>query len=179
MKAEPFSVNSLRQFLFNSKMEEVDVEESSRDRRRGRGRGRMNQEQEMPSMINFFKKRTPIRLHNHSRTGSSISSASTDTFSPLSEWSIDWRGINRVKRVAAGTCFFFQLHTLFSHIYSNTGAGGLIFRADFYTEPVALKQISSQVMDASNLDEFSLELSMLARLSSHPGVVRSYRSMNY
>ena len=27
MKAEPFSVNSLRQFLFNSKMEEVDVEE--------------------------------------------------------------------------------------------------------------------------------------------------------
>ena len=61
-------------------------------------------------------------------------------------------------------------------MYSNTGAGGLIFRADFYTEPVALKQISSQVMDASNLDEFSLELSMLARLSSHPGVVRSHLS---
>ena len=132
----------------------------------------------MPSMINFFKKRAPIRLY-HQRNGSSVSSASTccfatrmctqnmiritikyvqnklgtDTFSPLSEWSIDWRGINRVKRVAAG-------------------AGGLIFRADFYTEPVALKQISAQVMDASNLDEFSLELSMLARLSSHPGVVR-------
>eukprot|EP00938_MAST-03A_sp_MAST-3A-sp1_P001429 g1429.t1 len=149
MKAEPFSVNSLRQFLFNSKMEDVDMEESSRHLRRGR----VNQEQEMPSMINFFKRRTPIRLYNHGRTGSSISSASTDTFSPLSEWSIDWRGINRVKRVAAG-------------------AGGLIFRADFYTEPVALKQISSQVMDSSNLDEFSLELSMLARLSSHPGVVR-------
>ena len=66
---------------------------------------------------------------------------------------------------------FFFTYTLY--VYSNTGAGGLIFRADFYTEPVALKQISSQVMDASNLDEFSLELSMLARLSSHPGVVRS------
>ena len=114
MKAEPFSVNSLRQFLFNSKMEDVDMEESSRHLRRGR----VNQEQEMPSMINFFKRRTPIRLYNHGRTGSSISSASTDTFSPLSEWSIDWRGINRVKRVAAGTssCFFlllfFYIHTL-------------------------------------------------------------------
>ena len=37
---------------------------------------------------------------------------------------------------------------------------------------MAMKQLNTQVFDPSNLDEFSLELSMLARLSSHPGVVR-------
>jgi len=135
MKAEPFSVNSLRQFLFNnSETKDVDVGDAGdvrgvRGRRARRRDGGGGEEgiQEMPSMINFFsRKRTTINLY-HGRNNSSISSASTDMFSPLSEWSIDWRGINRVSRVAAG-------------------AGGLIFRADFYTEPVALKQISSQVM---------------------------------
>ena len=93
----------------------------------------------------------PIRLFDR-RAGSSTSSFG-DPLGPLASWTISWSHIRRVRRAAAGS-------------------GGMIFRADYLTESVALKQINSQVFDPTNLEDFSLELSMLARLSSHPGVVR-------
>eukprot|EP00501_MAST-03F_sp_TOSAG23-6_P002414 GSMAST32.ASY1.ANO1.2523.1 assembled CDS len=68
------------------------------------------------------------------------------------QWQIEFSRLNILEKVASG-------------------ASGQVFKAEYLGVPLAVKQIFS-TMISEDLDEFSRELSLLAKVDRHPNVVR-------
>ena len=72
------------------------------------------------------------------------------------QWEVEWKRINHVGAQPIGA-----------------GAAGQVYRARMDKEEVAIKELYSQKIEPSDMDDLSKELQIISRLN-HPHVVKFY-----